>query len=216
MVKNSISKKVAAKNAYITNLCAFITGGLGISALTAYLTMGMHLSLLSMIGIILLAFLGVYVNKSESLLTSLAGYGLVSVSFGTLISPMLHGHAAASAIGILATTVAIVAVMSVVAIKIPQIMEYYTWYILGGLVILIVGSLGFCFMPLAGVKMAWDLWNVIGIVFFSALIVYDVNKAYHSNDLSPVAASWNALGIYLDIINIVVRLISLSSSNNSD
>ncbi|MEL4402948.1 Bax inhibitor-1 family protein, partial [Shewanella algae] len=84
-----------------------------------------------------------------------------------------------------------------------------TRYVIGTLCVLILGSLCFVFFPGFQTQLLSNIWNSIGILIFSGLIVYDVNQAMNSDDQTPVSACQFALGIYLDMLNIFIRLLQV-------
>ncbi|MFK5036951.1 Bax inhibitor-1 family protein, partial [Klebsiella pneumoniae] len=111
-------------------------------------------------------------------------------------------------------TVGMTAVLWVAGTLIPALPDL-TRYVIGTLCVLILGSLCFVFFPGFQTQLLSNIWNSIGILIFSGLIVYDVNQAMNSDDQTPVSACQFALGIYLDMLNIFIRLLQVMGGGSS-
>ncbi len=213
-----------SKNLYAFLVSAFVFVGIGVSLAASLVSHDWKVDgftdMLLIIGIPLVAAIGgtMLSVSSDNPLVSAFGYAVVAVAFGVMLGPVLAEYTAASIVKVLAMTTAIVAVFSVVGAMIPDNLEGFGSYVLGGLLILL---LRYFFVPLAhlfGVEAATALTvlDIVGIVLFCGIIVFDWNRAMHlSRNLDNAVDS--ALAVYLDWFNIFVRLLALtgqSSSNN--
>ncbi len=163
------------------------------------------------LGVVVVAFLGTLIyNKSSRPGVSLLGYALVAGPFGLLLGPVVAQYTTASVLMILAITAAVVVVLGLVGACIPEKLEGWGSWLLGGLLVLIIG---FFIVPLFG-QGAMVLWNWLGIVLFSALVIYDFNRAMKlprtlDNSIDAAAA------IFMDSINLFIRFLIAGGQSNS-
>ena len=91
---------------------------------------------------------------------------------------------------------------------------FYSVLLVAGLVTVALASIGSVFLPATAIRAA-SLLNSIsiygGVVVFSGLVLWDTKKiiahaeaAHDQKQLSPIN---DALGIYLDFINLFIRIL---------
>ena len=130
-------------------------------------------------------------------------------TYQTLVNP---GRAIPPEITVLTgITTAMVVVLGVMGALIPKSLESWAPYLFGGLCLLILGLL---FVPLAAAfglpvegALTWMDW--IGIVLFGGYVIFDLNRAQRVERTHDNAIDC-ALAVYLDFVNIFVRVIGLS------
>ena len=91
---------------------------------------------------------------------------------------------------------------------------------MAGLAAVCLASIGSVALPATDIRTVSVLENVslyVGLAVFSGLVLWDTQKiikhaenAYDKRQLSPIN---DALGIYLDFINIFVRLLTIMDNN---
>jgi len=124
------------------------------------------------------------------------------------IQPALIGRAALMTTGI---------VGSISAVGMTARREQYLWLgapLMAGLVAVCLASLGSALLPATAIRTVTALQSFSlygGLALFSGFVLWDTKKiiahaenAYHKQQLSPVN---DALGIYLDFINIFIRIL---------
>lgn len=148
--------------------------------------------------------------KSDRPAVSFLGYMMVALPFGLLLGPVVAGYEIGSVVNIIVITAVMVGVLTVIGVVIPDSLESWGGWLFGGLVILLVGSLGMPFLGSLGVPveqaMSWMDW--FGVLLFSAYVIYDVNRAQRVPATVDNSIDC-ALALYLDIVNIFIRLLEL-------
>lgn len=168
------------------------------------------MNLWSLIGLIVVAFAGVFVNQMPRIGASLLGYLMVCVPFGLLTAVTVSLYPAAAVTAAFMVAVGTSAVLWLVGWLIPAIRNDYGLWIIGLLAIFIIGLFVAPMFPAL-----MTIWNILGVIIFGGLIVYDVNKATNCEDKSMVSASQNALSVYLDILNLFLTLLRLFGGSSS-
>lgn len=157
-----------------------------------------------------LPFVGILISsRSRNWMVSTLGYLLVVVPFGILLGPILAMYNAASVLQAFMVTMVVSAGMWIVGSAIPPITRSWGGYILGGLLLLMAGYAAAAIMPLFHMRPVFmGVLPWIGAILFSALIVYDINKAMQ-RPKTPENAVGAAVGIYLDIYNLFMQLLEI-------
>ena len=200
-----------SKNAFAALVSFWTVAGLGSSAAAAYVSQAWKLNWVFLLGVTVVALLGVVVAMaSENPLISLIGYSMVSVPFGLMLGPIVAAYTVASVFKVLFITTLIVVVLGVVGAIIPDSLESWGIYLFGGLLILLFGQFGIMIgawmgFPIKGVMTIWD-W--LGVLLFSAYVIFDMNRAMRVPRTLDNSIDC-ALAIYLDFVNIFIRLLSL-------
>lgn len=163
------------------------------------------------LGVLVVSIAGTFVfNSSENPLVSLIGYAMVAGPFGLLLGPVIAEYTPASVLKVFIITTAMVVILGLVGAVIPESLESWGSWLLGGLLILI---LGYFLVPLAGffganVGGAMTILDWVGVALFGALVVFDLNRAMRlprtlDNSIDCAAA------VFMDFINIFIRLLSI-------
>jgi FtsH-binding integral membrane protein len=200
-----------SKNLFAALISFWTAAGIAASGVAAYFTLGWHPSIWAFLGLALIPFVGVLVSvKSDNPLVSLFGYALICVPFGLITGPIVALYTAASVVKILAVTTMIVVTLGIGGAIYPKSLESWGAFLFGGLLILIFGQFGFMLLAAFGVNIggALTLFDWIGVFLFSAYVIYDMNRAMrlprtHDNAIDA------AVAVYLDFLNIFLRLLSL-------
>ena len=163
------------------------------------------------LGVLVVAIIGTLIaNASDNPVISLFGYALVAGPFGLLLGPYMAMYETSSIVKVFALTCLVVFVLGLVGAVIPDDLSSWGMPLLGGLFLLIGGYfivpiLGFFGLPVEG---AMTMLDWIALVIFGALVIFDLNRAMrlpytHDNAID------SAVAIYLDFINIFIRLLSV-------
>lgn len=217
------SAHAMSKNLYAFAICAFTFLGIGASLAASVVSYDWQINTtMDMIWLFvptfIVAIIGVVIAmKSDNPLISMIGFAMVAIPFGLMLGPVLAEYTTASIVKVLVLTTAIVAIFGVVGAVIPDNLEGLGSWVLGALLILL---LGYLFVPLAhffGVETATALTALdwIGVVLFCGIVVYDWNRAMHLPRTLDNAVD-SAVAVYLDWFNIFVRLLAIMGSAKSD
>ena len=207
-----------SKNLFAFMVAVWTAVGIAASAVSAYISQSWELNLWFILGILVVAIVGVLIaTASENPLVSLLGYILVAVPFGLMLGPIVALYTEASIIRVFFVTAGLVGVLGIIGAVIPDSLEGWGSWLLGGLTMLIIG---YFIVPIAGLfglpidrALTWLDW--IGVVLFSGYVIYDWNRAMRVSYTMDNAVDC-ALAVYLDFINIFIRLLSLMGTKKSD
>ncbi len=151
-------------------------------------------------------------------LISLVGYVMVAGPFGLLLGPVVGMYEAASVVKVLYITGAVTGVLSIIGAAIPRSLESWSGFLFAGLIVVLFGTIG---IPLLGwvfpgvpIEGALTMIDWLAVFVFSGYIVFDMNRAMR------VPATVNnavdcSLALYLDIINLFIRLLSIMGQKKS-
>lgn len=164
-----------------------------------------HIALI--IGYLVLCITGIVISrKSENPWVSFFGYNLVVVPVGIVLSVCLQGVSAVSVTHALATTAGVVTIMLIASTMAPQVFLSLGRILgLALLAVIIVEVL----LAIFGVLTPTFL-DVIVVIIFCGYIGYDWAKA-QGDDHTPDAAVDACVRLYLDIVNLFTRILSLYS-----
>lgn len=221
MLNDSVWSRVGAdtmsKNLFALMVCFWTAIGIGTSMAGAYYTQNWELPWQFLLGVLIVAILGVIVaTVSDNPLISLLGYLAVAIPFGMMLGPVVSLYTTASVVRVLFVTTGMVVVLGLVGVFIPDNLEGWGSWLLGALTTLLVG---YFIVPIAGVfglpiDRALNLWDWVGILIFGAYVVYDWNRAMRVAYSADNAIDC-ALAVYLDFVNIFIRLLRLTGSTKS-
>ena len=185
--------------------------GIASSAVGASATYSSEYSLLLIIPAIITAIFGVFITRgNDDLLVSLGGYLLVTVSLGVITGPVVALYTDASGVSILLLTTMIVVGLGIIGAIYPQSLQGWLSWLFGGLLLLLTGQV---FVPLAA-YLGFSIGNTMtildwaGVAVFSGLVVFDLNRAMRIPYTMKNAID-ASLEVYLDFINLFLRLLSL-------
>lgn len=159
-----------------------------------------------LIGYIVCCLAGILMSAfSRNPIVSFVGYNLVVIPIGALLSiciPMYDSGLIMSAIG---ATAIVTLAMIALSLSFPQFFDR-----LGG--VLFASLLVACLTEIIFMLFGWggDIFNWIFVVIFSLYIGYDWNKAQKYPKTLDNAVDC-ALDLYLDIINLFLRLLRILS-----
>lgn len=215
-LSNSVWKRVGSghtlsKNAFVAMLCFWVAAGIAVSAACAYAARDWQLGLVPLIALALVPFVGIILaGMSENPVISLLGYSLVVVPMGLVLGPVIAMYTAASVVKIFCVTTGMVVVLGTIGAIYPKSLESWGIFLIGGLIALILGQFGVMIAGAFGVNIggAMTVLDWIGVGLFSLLVIFDLNRAMRVERTHDNAIDC-AVGIYLDFLNIFIRLLSL-------
>ncbi len=207
-----------SKNLFALMVAIWTAAGIAVSAVASYYTQKMELSWVFLIGVLVVGIIGVIIAlASNNPLISLLGYMMVAVPFGMMLGPVVAMYTVASVVRVFFVTTGIVVVLGIVGAIIPDSLEGWGSWLLGALTMLLIG---YFIVPIAGMfglpidrALTWMDW--IGVVVFSGYVIYDWNRAMRVPFTMDNAIDC-ALAVYLDFINLFIRLLSLTGTKKSD
>ncbi|MDX1974400.1 MAG: Bax inhibitor-1 family protein [Rickettsiales bacterium] len=222
-----------SRNQFVLLMGFFTFLGLGLTAVLAYFTTGwMHIVpaveeggkatyawagpinfWLFWVGVLVTSIIGIFIALgSDKPAVSLIGYALVAGPFGLLLGPVVGMYTAMSIVKVIIVTGGVTGVLTLIGAIIPESLENWGGWLFGGLLILLFGSLG---VPLLGllipgfpVQGALTFLDWVGVFLFSAYIIFDMNRAMRVPATVDNAIDC-ALALYLDIINLFIRLLEI-------
>ena len=165
------------------------------------------------IGYFICVFAGTYISsKSNSPLISFLGYNLVVVPVGLVVSSAVYiygGISSAVVLQAIIFTAGITIVMICLSILYPEFFSKLGGILLGGLIGLIIVELIFLLF-----RIPQTITSIFGAVLFSLYIGYDYWKAQQYPKTVDNAVD-SALDIYLDVINLFLRILRILGSKSS-
>ena len=161
-----------------------------------------------LVGYFVCCVVGILITRSDSPITSFIGYNLVVVPIGAVLSVSLPHYNPQDILSSIAVTSAVVAVMTTIATSAPQFFTKLGPTLFVTLLIAIIAELAATFVGYGG-----GIFNWLFVLIFTLYIGYDWHKAQmYPKTLDNAIDS--SLEIYLDIINLFVRLLSLFSRDD--
>ncbi len=200
-----------SQSTYSLIISLMVTYGLTLSGFGAFLTRNIQLS--GTAGV--LAF---FVILGMTLLTGARihpiitwfGYTTMALLMGAISGPFIAQYTAASALRIFALTGIITLGLGFVGVIFPRNLRMFGSILMTGILLLIVAQFGTALFALMGMPVtgAMRILDWVGIGLFSVFLIYDFNQAYRKT--YNVDNAFNAgVEIYLDFINVFIRLLSL-------
>lgn len=204
--------------------------GTEVSERTYYNLIGLFLSYGFIVNILMVAFLGdfartmhigaflifyfvssiagiVIMNKSKSTLTSFIGYNLLVTPIGLLLASALPNYKLSDIAFAFGTTLFVTMGMIIISNIKPKVFRNMGSGLLISLLLLIIVEI---IMAILGVFTGWI--NFIACLIFSLYIGYDWVKA-GDNYKSTTTAVLAAADLYLDIINLFIRILNIKDSD---
>lgn len=195
--------------------------GLAGTAITSYVARDLVVTWPVIIAVLLVQIVGIFIGSSatreNNVTLGVIGYALVALPAGLILGPLVSHFAAISVIKALVATGAMVAVFGLVGVLIPDSLSGWGSWITG---LLIASLVGYLLVPLAGLfgvngATALNVLDWITLFIFAGVVIYDFNMAKETPRTAS-NAMFTALGIYLDFVNIFIRLLRLFGSDSSD
>ena len=134
-----------------------------------------------------------------------------------MIGPVLAMYEIQSAANIFFFSFVITAVIGIAGMVYPKSVEHWGGFLLTGLTALIVCQFGSIILASFGypMQLAFTALDWVGIFLFSLYIFYDMNQAMRA-DFTTRNALRFAISMYLNIINLFLRLLSTSGTKSDD
>lgn len=209
-------RDLVSRRVFIAVMTGLVAFGIATSAVASTFSMSWKLDsmliLVLALGVLVVSIAGVFISVgSENPLVSFAGYLLVTIPFGVLLGPVIAQYTEASVVRILFLTTVVVVGLGLVGAIYPKSLEGWGSWLFGALLLLLFGLIFLA--PLARIlnipateALNWMDW--IGVVIFSAYVIYDLNRAMRIPSTMDNAVD-SALAVYLDFVNLFIRLLSL-------
>lgn len=185
--------------------------GLGFTSVVARACLELKPSIWLVLGVLVVGIAGTMIAlRSTNWIVSLFGFALLAGPFGALMGPTVNLYTDASVLRIVYVTGGLVTGLGIIGFVYPKSLESWGAWLFGGLLILLIGQFGLLFAAMAGVDIgtALTVWDWIGVGLFSAYVIYDVNQAQRVPATVDNAVDC-ALALYLDVINLFLRLLRL-------
>lgn len=161
-----------------------------------------------LIGYFVSAIVGMIIAmKSSNPVLSFVGYNLIVLPIGALLSICLPGFSGADIVSAMVATGIVTAVMTGAAVVFPNVFagmgrSLFISLLLGLIVEIIASLLGY----------NGNIFNWFFVIIFSCYIGYDWHKAQMYPKTIDNAID-SSIDIYLDIINIFIRLLEIFSKS---
>jgi FtsH-binding integral membrane protein len=207
-----------SKNLFAFMVSFWTATGIAVSAVGAYFAQGMQFTWWFYIGVLVLAIAGIFISfTSDNPVISFIGFMLVAVPFGLMVGHVVAMYTTASIVRVFFVTTSVVVVLGIVGAVIPDSLDGWGSWLLGGLVALLVSSF---LLPVAAffglpIDKALTWMDVIGVVLFSGYVIYDWNRAMRVPYTMDNAIDC-AVAVYLDFVNLFLRLLRLTGKRKSD
>lgn len=210
--------KLISRRRYMLLICTWTAAGIAFSAWTASFSQDWQLQhwgklayISFSVAVLAVSFLGSLIaNASDNVAVSAFGYALVSGPFGLLLGPYMAMYKTSSVVKVFVLTSAVVLILGLAGAMIPDDLAAWGTPLLGALLLLIGGYLVVPLLSSFGLPIhgAMTLLDWAGLLVFGALILFDLNRAMripytHDNAVDV------SVEIYLDFINILIRLLDL-------
>lgn len=165
---------------------------------------------LLLVGYLVPTFLGIFLAaKSQNPAVSFVGYNLVVLPIGIMLSLVIPGLPAGVVVKAMALTGMVTVTMALISLVRPQLFLGLGRTLVIALVVGLVAELVATF--LFGYR--GQLFDWFFVLLFSGYIGYDVAKSQaYPKTLDNAVDS--ALDIYLDVINLFIRLLSILSNRD--
>lgn len=213
-----------SRQAYSFLLAAFTAVGIAFCAFVSTLSYDWDLSAWGtwqfigfFAGVLIAAIAGSLIaNASDNPVVSCFGFALVAGPFGLMLGPLVAQYTTASVLRVLALTVIMTLVLGVIGAVTPKDLSGWANWLFGGLMILLLGLFAVPLMSLIGlpVEGAMTLLDWAGLVLFGAFVIFDLNRAMRVPYTIDNAIDC-ALAVFVDMVNIFIRLLSIMGNSNS-
>lgn len=201
-------------SAYYAMIATWTMIGLGSAGLMAWMTIDDTISWPMFIGAFVVEIIGVIIAtsavKKQNVEMAVLGYALVALPMGALTGPILAHYTTVSIVKVLAITASMVVGLGAFGLFYPKSLASWGAWLFGALWVSIIGYL---IVPIAGyfgaettTAMTWLDWGTVAL--FCGIIVFDFNQAARRAP-TPANAILVALEIFLDFVNVFLRLLRL-------
>lgn len=224
-VWNRTGANEMSKQAYAFLLAAFTAIGIAFCAAASTLSHDWDLKSWSLwqfigffVGILVAAIAGsVIANKSDNPIISSFGFTLVAGPFGLMLGPVVAEYTTASVLRVLTLTVLMTVTLGVVGAVTPKDLSSWANWLFGGLLILLLGLFAVPIMSVIGLPVdgAMTFLDWAGLVLFGAFVIFDLNRAMRIPYTLDNAIDC-ALAVFVDMVNIFIRLLAIMGDSSSD
>lgn len=207
-----------SKQLFAFLMCAWTFIGVGMTAAGAYIARDWQFNLWLMLATLVVTFIGVFVAMgSDKPIISLMGFALIAIPFGLFLGPIVAAYTTASVFKVFFLTSLMVSILGIIGGVIPDSLESWGSWLFGGLIMLLGGLFIVPIGAMFGLDMggAMTLLDWAGLLIFGGLVLYDVNRAMRLVYTMDNAID-AAVAVYLDWLNIFIRLLSLTGQRRSD
>ncbi len=160
-----------------------------------------------LIGYFVLCFAGIFMSRSKSPLVSFIGYNLVVVPIGAVLSVSLPYYAMSDILSAIVITGVVVAVMMLLATLFPNLFSRLGRVLFISLAVALLAQIIAMLFSFSG-----GIFNWIFVVIFALYIGYDWYRAQMYPKTLDNAIDC-VLDLYLDIINLFLRILQIISRN---
>lgn len=147
----------------------------------------------------------VWGQSNDDVMTSVLGGFICAFAMGAMIGPFVSLYETSSVIYALGLTAGVVFLTGLVGAVIPKDLSGWGTPLFAGLIGLIIISF---IAPLFGFKHTLTVLDIVGIVLFCGIMMYDMNMARHLDKTMNNAVDV-AVNIFLNFANIFIRILSL-------
>ncbi len=209
--RQSYFKEKMSQRAFVAVFSLWIAVGIALSAFGAVVSYAWQPSWPMLLGLFAVTIAGIFIGlKGEHIAWSVIGYLMIVIPFGLMTGPIVAMYTPASVFKVLTVTAGMVVGLGIVGTSYPRSLEHWGIWLLGALLVLILGSVVTIFAGAVGVQVqgAMRLWDWVAVALFSGFVVYDMNRAVriernHKNAIDI------ALAVYLDFAILFVHLLSI-------
>lgn len=200
-----------SKGTFALSVSAWTLAGILATMVASNVSQNWKLNWPILIALFVVTLLGVLISvMSDNPFVSFIGYAMLSVASGLMLGPIIATYTTASVVKVFLVTSGVVAGLGLVGAIIPRSLESWGSWLLGALLLLLVG---YFIAPIAGafgldVGGALSVIDWIAIVIFCASVVFDWNRAMRVPRTADNAIDC-AVSIYLDWVNIFIRLLAI-------
>lgn len=162
------------------------------------------------IGYFIVASIGILMSDlSDNPFISFIGYTMVVLPVGVILSIGLAEYDKISIMNALLTTTVVTVIMIILATVIPDIFLSMGKVLFISLIVVVICELIFMFIGLT----TPSFWDFIVALIFCGYIGYDWAEAQEKPRTLDNAVD-SVVGLYLDIINLFIRILSASSKSD--
>ncbi len=207
----------ASARLYILQMVLFIAGGLWLSGFASMVSYTWEPGWILILGCFVVAMIGLFITFVESTFIAAIGYTILTMAFGAMIGPVLAMYELQSVATIFFATIVITGVIGIAGMIYPKSVAHWGGFLFTGLTALIVCQFGSIILTMFGYSMqtAFTALDWVGIFLFSLYIFYDMNQAMRAEYTTYNALRF-AVGMYLNILNLFLRLLSIFGTKNDD
>jgi len=227
--------KAEVVNAFMRGVYGWMSAGLGLTAVVAFLTMtvpalqqlvfnidpatGMVVGISSMVFMLMIAEIGLvfFLSMRISSLAPSTATGLFlaySALNGITLTPILFAYTAASVASAFITTAGMFGVMSVYGLMTKKDLTSWGSLLMMGLIGIMIAMVVNMFIGSSAMSFAI---SVIGVILFLGLTAYDTQRLKTMGEMAPEGDAaairrgtiMGALTLYLDFINLFIMLLRL-------